>query len=56
MIKNGIVMAAKRMCKTYIQHVGFINLKVQSCRLYNHKCIMASTQITSTEISRLQLV
>ena len=31
--------------------IGFIKLlKVQSCKLYNSKCIIVSTQITNTEI------
>ena len=26
------------------------NLKVQSCKSYNNKCVIASTQLTNTEI------
>ena len=30
--------------------VLFLNLKVQSCKLYNNKYMIISTQITNTEI------
>ena len=39
------------MTQIYTLHLTAQNkLKVQSCKLYNNKCMIASTQITNTEI------
>ena len=34
----------------YLQNFLATSLKVQSCKLYNNKHVIASTQITDTEI------
>ena len=38
------------LLKLYLFSDKDIKLKVQSCKLYNNKYMIASTQITSTEI------